>query len=108
MAASPVAMDGGPPQESWPPSDDQGMGPAGGDTEISNGGPNLVDDGLNGDDAQNSGYPRGSSVGDVSLSGSKNDAGYREKQVKVLRSLPVSCVFRPGSRRIALESQALA
>lgn len=96
MAASPVAMDGVPPQENWGPSDDQGMGPAGGDTEASNGGPNPVDDRLTSDDAQNSGYPRGSSVGDVSLSGSKNDAGYREKQVKVLRSLPVSCVFALG------------
>jgi hypothetical protein len=91
MAASPIPIDGVPPQENWGPPDDQNMGPTG-ETEGSNSGPNPADDHLAGDGAENSGYPRGSSVGDVSLSGSKNDAGYREKQVKVLRSLPVSCI----------------
>jgi hypothetical protein len=86
MAASPLTMEEVQPQDNWGPPGDQSMGPAGGDNDPSNSAPPLAaDDRRTAQDTESSDYPRSSSVGDASHSGSKN----REKQVKVLRSLPV-------------------
>lgn len=85
MAASPTAMD---TQEKWGPPDGQGgdtMGPDG-STDVANGAPNDAGQG-----SENPDFTRGSSVGGVS-GGSKADASFREKQVKVLR-VP-SCLSR--------------
>jgi hypothetical protein len=89
MAASPIEADGAslPPQDNWSPSDDRSMGP-GGNPEPANGASLSIDNHHAGQDPEHPDYPRGSSVGDVSVSGSKGDA-FREKQVKVLRSYPV-------------------
>lgn len=79
MAASPTAMD---TQDKWGPSDGQGdtMGPSG-SADAENGVPLSADAGQS---SENPDFTRGSSVGGVS-GGSKGDASYREKQVKVLR-----------------------
>lgn len=74
MAASPTAMD---TQDKWSPADAQGtdtMGPAGSADSV-NGAP------ADGQGAENPDFTRGSSVS----GGSKADASFREKQVKVLR-----------------------
>jgi len=98
MAASPLSMEGGGlSQKNWGPPDDQDMGLPGSETDPSNGaGPLPADDSI-AKDIENPDYTRGSSVGDVSRSGGKHDTSYREKQVKVLRSLPVcllECLHR--------------
>jgi hypothetical protein len=79
MAASPTVMDS---QDKWGPTDGQGdtMGPSG-NADAENGAPLLADAGQGSD---NPDFTRGSSVGGVS-GGSKGDASFREKQVKVLR-----------------------
>ncbi|KAF8058247.1 hypothetical protein FPV67DRAFT_1565727 [Lyophyllum atratum] len=83
-------------QDNWGPQDDQAMGP-GGIAEPANGASMPADDdraiGHGGD---NPDYPRGSSLSAVSVSESK-DASSREKQVKVLRSLPVSSRLSSGN-----------
>lgn len=87
MAASPDAMD---VIEKWGPPNDQGadsMGPE--DRADGTNGASLPADSEQG--PQNPNFTRGSSTGAVS-GVSKGDAPYREKQVKVLRSLPVCCV----------------
>lgn len=69
--------------DSWGPQDDQSIG-LGGNGQSVNGASLPVDDhpGL---DPENQEYPRGSSVGDVSVSGTNKGDSYRgEKQVKVL------------------------
>lgn len=106
MAASVIAPDEQTP-DSWAPQDDQAMGPVG-STEPGNGASLPADDRNAGQDSENRDYPRGSSVGDVSVSGSKGDS-FREKQVKVLSvssvrllhslsgsSLPLSGVWPPS------------
>jgi hypothetical protein len=83
-------------QDNWGPQDDQSMGP-GGTTEPPNGAPLPIDDDrAAGQGTDNPEFPRGSSVGDVSVSDSKGDT-FREKQVKVLRSLPVCYRLTPPS-----------
>jgi hypothetical protein len=79
MAASPTAMES---QDKWSPTDGQGdtMGPSG-STEAENGASLPADAGQS---SENPEFIRDSSVGGVS-GGSKGDASYREKQVKVLR-----------------------
>lgn len=84
-------------QDNWGPQDDQSMGP-GGIIEPSTGAPLPIDDDrAAGQGTDNPDFPRGSSVGDLSVSDSKGDT-FREKQVKVLRSLPVCyCLTSPIS-----------
>ncbi|KAG2023133.1 hypothetical protein CC2G_000822 [Coprinopsis cinerea AmutBmut pab1-1] len=67
---------------SWGPQDDQSIGPVG-NGQSTNGGASIpVDDHL-GQDPENPEYPRGSSVGDMSVSGNTKGDTYRgEKQVK--------------------------
>ena len=79
MAASPSAMDS---QDKWGPADDQDdtMVPSG-NADAENGAPLPADAGQS---SENPDFTRDSSVGGVS-GGSKGDASYREKQVKVLR-----------------------
>jgi len=81
MAASPLAESGGStqPKDNWSPADGHTMGPRG-DVEPSNGLPPSADNPRGAE----TDYPRGSSV-DASVSGSKADTAYREKQVKVLK-----------------------
>jgi hypothetical protein len=88
--ASPHALDGGPIQheDNWGPSDEQAMTPRG-NTEPSNGAPLSAGDHRAGQDPENTDYTRGSTADAASVSGSKADTAYREKQVKVLRSFPV-------------------
>ncbi|KAJ6575531.1 hypothetical protein B0H10DRAFT_2168546 [Mycena sp. CBHHK59/15] len=75
MAASPSAADEG--QDNWGPADDAAMGPRR-SAEPSNGDPLPVDDrGQDPNDPVD--YPRGSSVGSVSVNKGDN---FREKQVK--------------------------
>ena len=89
MDASPIAENGGPAksQDNWNHTDDHTMGPRG-DADPANGLPPSAENPRG--PGNNPDYPRGSSV-DVSVSGSKADTAYRDKQVKVLRSLPVPC-----------------
>jgi hypothetical protein len=79
MAASPTTVDS---QDKWGPADGQGdtMGPSG-NADADNGAPLSADAGQG---SENPDFTRGSSVGGVS-GGSKGDASFREKQVKVLR-----------------------
>jgi len=100
MAASPTAMDS---QDKRGPADDQGDA-MGSSADAENGAPLSADAGQG---SENPDFIRDSSIGGVS-GGSKGDASYREKQVKVLRvssSLvrmngavmrrgPVVCAFR--------------
>jgi len=86
MAASPTAMDA---DDKWGPPDDQGP-----DSMDSQDGPDAANGALPAETEQgqqNPDFTRGSSVGGGS-GGSRADASYREKQVKVLRSLPVCSV----------------
>jgi hypothetical protein len=87
MAASPNATDS---QDKWGPVDGQGdtMGPSG-SVEAENGAPLPPDAGQG---SENPEFTRDSSVGGVS-GGSKGDASYREKQVKVLRVFSSLGVF---------------
>lgn len=83
-------------QDNWGPQDDQSMGP-GGIAEPTNGAPLPADDDrAMGQGVDNPDYPRGSSVSAVSASDGK-DLSFREKQVKVLRSLPVSSCLHHGN-----------
>jgi len=76
------------PPDNWPPQGDS-SGPRG-DTDALNGViSGSADDSRAGQPPQSKDYPRSSSA-DLSISGSKADATYREKQIKVLRSLPCS------------------
>jgi hypothetical protein len=92
MDASPPAENGGPaqPQDNWNHADDHTMASRG-DADPANGLPPSAENPRG--PGNNPDYPRGSSV-DGSVSGSKADTAYRDKQVKVLRSLPVSCSSR--------------
>ncbi|KAF9458726.1 hypothetical protein BDZ94DRAFT_1312978 [Collybia nuda] len=73
---APTSIEGDDPatqQDNWGPQDDQSMGPGGG-TEPSNGAPlHIDDDRAAGQGMDNPEFPRGSSVGDVSVSDSKGD-----------------------------------
>ncbi|KIK07394.1 hypothetical protein K443DRAFT_673312 [Laccaria amethystina LaAM-08-1] len=79
--AAPNPADNSPMHtSSWAPDQELDMGP-GGNGQPVNGAPLPVDDRMAGQDPETAEYPRGSSVGDVSVSGNKGDS-YREKQVK--------------------------
>jgi hypothetical protein len=101
---SPRAEDGGSMRmqqsDNWPPTDDHTMASRG-DVDPLNGVSGSTDGSRAGQSAQNPDYPRSSSV-DVSISGSKTDANYREKQVKVLRSLSICCLSTAKDRFLEL------
>jgi hypothetical protein len=84
--------------DNWKPPDDHLMGSRG-DAEVSG----SADDSRADQAAENADYPRSSSV-DVSISGSKAELSYREKQVKVLRSFPLCCL--PSVKMPAFSSLA--
>lgn len=78
-------------QDNWGPQDDQEMGPGGG-VEPANGASLPADDDrATGQGTDSAEYPGGSTVNAVNSSDNNGEA-FREKQVKVLRSLLVSSV----------------
>ncbi|KAG5648263.1 hypothetical protein DXG03_006222 [Asterophora parasitica] len=87
--------------DNWGPPDEQAMGP-GGAAEPANGVTLPTDDDRAiGQGGENPDYPRGSSVSAVSASEGK-ELSFREKQVKVLRSLPVPSRLSSGNVPLAL------
>jgi len=91
MAPSSVGVEDNTIQrDNWGPQDEQSMGP-GSTGDPPNGASLPADDNHTaGQGVDNPDFPRGSSTGDVGVSDSKSDMTFREKQVKVLRSLFLS------------------
>ena len=93
MVSSSIEVDeSAMPQDNWGPQEDQPMGPSSSSDPPN--GPSLPadDNRTAGQGADNADFHRGSSAGDVAVSEGKGDT-YREKQVKVLRSLcSVNCL----------------
>jgi hypothetical protein len=88
MAPSSVGVDDNTmQQDNWGPQDEQVMGPGSNNDPPNGASLPADDDRTGGQGADNPDFARGSSGGDVGVSDSKSDMTYREKQVKVLRSL---------------------
>ena len=93
MAPSSVGVDDNTmQQENWSPQEEQSMGPGSANDPPNGASLPADDDRTAGQGADNPDFPHGSSAGDVGASDSKSDMTYREKQVKVLRSLFLSTV----------------
>lgn len=86
-------------QDNWGPQDEQHMGPGGGAEPPNGASLPPDDDRALGQGPENPDYPRGSSAGAVSATEGK-EITFREKQIKVLRSL-VSCLFCDILHRLA-------